>query len=119
MYLVCFDLLHCNCLSSPGSCPGPDVVHRPSGLQYEINLAIIICLLDVYWLTAIYQETLKTLQRFSINKYPERIESHIVAVDYKALCSRQSWNEQNQQIRMNSVQISNIIIVMHYMIKGK
>ena len=31
--------LHCSCLSSPGSCPGPaDVVHRPSGMQYEINL---------------------------------------------------------------------------------
>ena len=42
MYLASFDLLHCNCLSSPGSCPGPDVVHRPSGLQYEINLVIII-----------------------------------------------------------------------------
>ena len=42
MYLASFDLLHCNCLSSPGSCPGPDVVHRPSGLQYEINLVIIM-----------------------------------------------------------------------------
>ena len=43
LYLHCLILilLICNCLSSPGSCPGQNSVRGPSGLQYEINLVII------------------------------------------------------------------------------
>ena len=39
--LMILILLICNCLSSPGSCPGQSSVRGPSGLQYEINLVII------------------------------------------------------------------------------
>jgi hypothetical protein len=44
LYLHCLilTLLICNCLSSPESCTGQSSVRGPSGLQYEINLVIII-----------------------------------------------------------------------------
>ena len=48
IYLHCIiDIIICNCLSSPGSCPGQSSVRRPSGLQYEINLVIIIMLICI------------------------------------------------------------------------
>ena len=65
MYLASFDLLHCNCLSSPGSCPGPDVVHRPSGLQYEINLVICYYTKNIQ---KIYKEYTKYTKNVKVSK---------------------------------------------------